>query len=442
MNRKSTLYFYAVVVVTAIFVAILLTPTTFEAMSWRDWRAVLVFSGIGLLAQAAAIDFGKGQQATSSMAFIPLLASAMVLPPAATVVVAGLCVGVADILFLRRAALKAAFNIAQVILATGLAAVAYTYLLNGGDRTSILGVGAAVVIALFFAINLILSSIGIALYRDQPIIPTFKDVVGPSGANLFYDVLNSPFVIMTVAVHISLGPGAVLLMILPLLLFRRAYADRLKLEHSNRDLLHALVKAIETRDPYTSGHSIRVATLAKLIAQDLGVSKRQFNRVSTAALLHDVGKIDPVFSEVLMKPYDLTPDERELIQTHASKGADLLRDMGSMEKEVVAAVRHHHERYDGRGYPDGLMGEAIPLEARIIMMSDSIDAMLSDRPYRAALSLAQVKSELLRCKNTQFDPRLVDTVLRARTLEKAVALVAEWRHEEEEASQPKLAVLP
>lgn len=440
MNRKCTLYFYAVIAVAAVFIALYLPPTALKAMSWPDWRALLVFAGIGVLAQAAAIDFGKGQQATSSMAFIPLLASAMVLPPPATFLTAAVCIGVSDIFFLRRSALKAAFNTAQIVLATGLAAVAYTAMLNGEDRTRIVALGAVAVVVLFFATNLVLSSIGLALYREQPFVPTFRNVVGPRGANLFYDILNSPFVIMTVAVHISLGPGFVLLMILPLLLFRKSYADRLKLEHSNRDLLHALVKAIETRDPYTSGHSIRVATLSRLIAEDLGLSSRKVNRVRTAALLHDVGKIDPVFSEVLMKPYDLTPDERELIQTHASKGADLLRDMGSMDKEVVAAVRHHHERFDGKGYPDGLVGEAIPLEARIIMMSDSIDAMLSDRPYRAALTIVQVKSELARCRSSQFDPVLVDTVLRANTLEKAVQLVAEWRKADNQ-TQPMLAVL-
>jgi putative nucleotidyltransferase with HDIG domain len=441
MDRKSFAFVCTVIAATAAFTASFLPVGELTALTWAEWRAMLAFVGIGLFAQAAAIDFGTGRQATSSLTFIPLLTTAMVLPPAASLVACVVIIGVSEFGFSRRTPLKAAFNISQVVLAVGLAALTYTWILGDQPRTVISASGAFAVIAVFFAANLVLSSTALSFYRNQPFWPTFRDVVGPRGGNLLYDVLSSPFVIMTVAVHISVGTWAVLLVIAPLILFRSSYASRQKLEHANRDLLHALVKAIETRDPYTSGHSIRVATLAKLIAQDLGVSKRQFQRVSTAALLHDVGKIDPVFSTVLMKPYDLTPDERELIQTHASKGADILRDMGSMDKEVVAAVRHHHERYDGRGYPDGLIGEDIPLEARIIMMSDSIDAMLSDRPYRAALTIAQVKSELIRCRGTQFDPLLVETVLKAHTLEKAVRLVGDWRRAEE-ATQPMLAVLP
>jgi HD-GYP domain-containing protein (c-di-GMP phosphodiesterase class II) len=112
------------------------------------------------------------------------------------------------------------------------------------------------------------------------------------------------------------------------------------------------------------------------------------------------------------------------------RGADMLRDLGSIDVAVVAAVRHHHERYDGKGYPDGLEGDVIPIEARIIMLSDSIDAMLSDRPYRRALSISHVRTELIKNRGTQFDPNLVDTVVRQNTLSRAVALVAEWREED------------
>ncbi|CAN5628702.1 HD-GYP domain-containing protein [soil metagenome] len=441
MDRKSLIYVCVVIAVTTAFTLLYLPLSELAALTAADWWALFVFIGIGVLAQAAAIDFGSGRQATSSLAFIPLLATSMVLPPASSLVAAGVVIGVSEFAFFRRSVVKAAFNISQVVLAVGLSAVTYTWILGSEPRANISAIGAIAVVCVFFSANLILSSAGLALYRDQPFWPTFRDVVGPRGGNLLYDMLSSPFVIMTVAVYVSVGIWGVLMLILPLLLLRHSYASRQKLEHSNRDLLHALVKAIETRDPYTSGHSIRVATLAKLIAEDLGLTARKVNRVRTAALLHDIGKIDPAFSAVLLKPYDLTPDERELIQTHSSKGADLLRDMGSMEKEVVSAVRHHHERYDGRGYPDGLKQEEIPLEARIIMMSDSIDAMLSDRPYRAALSVPQVKRELDRCKGSQFDPSLVETVIKANTLEKAVQLVADWRHEEG-SSQPMLAVLP
>jgi putative nucleotidyltransferase with HDIG domain len=353
--------------------------------------------------------------------------------------VCSLVIAISEFAFIRRPPLKAAFNISQIVLAVSSAALAYEAVAPG-VRDGIVARGVVGAVVVFFAVNLLLSSVGLALYRNQPLWPTLRAVVGPRGGNLLYDLASSPLVIMTVAVYYTAGTVGVAFTFFPLLLLRESYARHQKLAHANRDLLYALVKAIETRDPYTSGHSIRVATLAKLIAEDLRLRGKRVDRVWTAALLHDVGKIDPIYSLVIQKPHDLTPEERSLIQTHSAKGADMLRDMGSVDKEVVAAVRHHHERFDGRGYPDGIKGSDIPLEARIIMMSDSIDAMLSDRPYRAALSIGQVKAELLKCQESQFDPALVDTVLRARTLEKAVALVAEWRNNQSTTS-PMLAVL-
>jgi putative nucleotidyltransferase with HDIG domain len=439
MDRKSLIFVGIVIAGAAVFAALWLPFADLRNLSGGEWLAVAVFALLGLAAQWAAIDIGTGRQSESSLAFIPFLASAAVLPPAAALVVCTSVIGISEFFFIRRTALKGAFNVAQIALSVGLASVSFSFVKGSGGGW-VAATGVLVLIAVFFATNLLLSSKALALYRGKPFGSTFRDVVGPRGGNLMYDVLSSPLVIMTVAVYNTAGVAFVPVAYLPLLLLRNSYESRQKLAHANRDLLYALVKAIETRDPYTSGHSIRVATLAKLIAEALELRGSKASRVWTAALLHDVGKIDPVYSVVIQKPHDLTPEERELIQTHSTKGADLLRDMGSVEKEVVAAVRHHHERFDGRGYPDGLRGNSIPLEARIIMMSDSIDAMLSDRPYRAALTIPAVKAELLKCRGTQFDPLLVDTVLQAQTLEKAVDLVAEWRNNQSSTS-PMVAVL-
>jgi putative nucleotidyltransferase with HDIG domain len=440
MDRNSLLYVSAVILAAFGFALAFLPVTDLSAIPSSDWVAISAFIFIGVLSQAAAIDFGAGRQATSSLAFIPLLATAIVFPPEATLIAAVSVIGFSEVVT-RRSPLKAAFNVSQVVLALGLAAHAYTWFLADGHRSGISLPGTVALVFVFFATNILLSSAGLAFYRSQPFVPTLKDVIGPRGGNLLYDVLSSPFVVIFVVQYMSLGIGGVLVVILPLLVLRHSYAGRQKLAHANRDLLAALIKAIETRDPYTSGHSIRVATLARLIAEDLGLGPRKVDRVRRAALLHDVGKIDPVYSAVILKPYELTPEERALIQTHATKGADLLRDMGSMEKEIVTAVRHHHEWFDGSGYPDGLRGAEIPLEARIIMMSDAIDAMLSDRPYRAALSIEKVKSELHRCAGQQFDPVIVKAVLEAKTLERAVSLVADWRRSQDARDQV-LSVLP
>jgi putative nucleotidyltransferase with HDIG domain len=289
------------------------------------------------------------------------------------------------------------------------------------DHVSTLGFPFAALV--FFGVNLLLTSAAIALVRQANLRLTLQEVTGPRGANLWYDLLASPIAIFPAALYSSLYIAAMAIVLLPLLLIRYSYLSKLQLEAANRDLLSVLVKAIETRDPYTSGHSMRVATLARLIAEDMDLSAKRIKEVEQAALLHDIGKIDLVYASLLRKPYDLSAEERTLIQTHATKGADLLTSLSSVSSLVVRGVRHHHERYDGSGYPKGLAGEEIPISARIIMLCDSIDAMLSDRPYRQALSVTRVRSEIVRCSGGQFDPLIVQMILQRNTLERAVGLV-------------------
>ena len=397
------------------------------ALTRDGWGAVAAFIFVGALSQAAAIDFGKGRQASSSVAFIPFLTTAIVFPPTISLIVVGTVITISEFGFVKRAPLKAAFNVAQLVLALGLAAHLYTLFVEG-DRLSVSSIGFVALVLAFFGTNIVLSSVGLSLYRSHKFLPTFKDVIGPRGGNFIWDVVVSPpLVLLAVQLYQAFAWYGVLGLMLPLLMLRRFYDNERKLNDANTDLLTVLVKAIETRDPYTSGHSIRVSTLSTLIAEDMRLSWRQIAKTRKAALLHDIGKIDPIYADVLAKPYDLTVAERDLIQTHAARGADLLLDLNSVDAEIVAAVRYHHERYDGLGYPSGLAGEEIPIPARIIMISDSIDAMLSDRPYRKALTIEQVKSELSRCSGSQFDPNIVSSVLSAKTLEKAVALVEDWR---------------
>ena len=149
----------------------------------------------------------------------------------------------------------------------------------------------------------------------------------------------------------------------------------------------------------------------------------QIDRIEMTGLVHDIGKVDVSFASIISKEGSLSESERKVICTHAAKGAEFLETLTSFPDDVIKGVRHHHERYDGTGYPNGLGGNDIPLPSRIIMLCDSIDAMLSDRPYRRALSMEHVRSELARCAGTQFDPKIVDLILRRNTLERAAALV-------------------
>jgi HD-GYP domain-containing protein (c-di-GMP phosphodiesterase class II)/CHASE2 domain-containing sensor protein len=172
----------------------------------------------------------------------------------------------------------------------------------------------------------------------------------------------------------------------------------------------ALAKAVDFRDRYTRGHSERVAHLSVGIAGELGLNKDEIEIVQRAAILHDLGKIG-VSDIVLRKPGRLTAEEFALIRTHAAKGYDILSATPSFEA-LLPGIRHHHERYDGMGYPDGLAGKDIPLLARIIAAADAFDAMTSDRPYRRALPMARARKELIAGAGTQFEPVVVQALLK------------------------------
>ena len=164
-----------------------------------------------------------------------------------------------------------------------------------------------------------------------------------------------------------------------------------------------MVKAIEARDPYTSGHSLRVSEMSRAVAVELGLQARAIDQVETAALLHDIGKIHEEFAPLLRKEGRLTDEETALMQTHSTKSAALVGIISKFHGFIQDCVRHHHERWDGQGYPDGISGKHIPIGARIILIADTIDAMTTDRPYRKRLPVDVVLAELQKCKGTQFD---------------------------------------
>jgi len=239
--------------------------------------------------------------------------------------------------------------------------------------------------------------------------------------------------------YISLGPLGVLVFTLPLLMMHYAqkqYVGRSQrimrevqrmneeltlanrevmgatyaIQQMNDELLLTLAKTVDARDPYVSGHSAQVARYATLTATELGLPREHIEQVRKAALLHDIGKIG-ISDRVLRKPGLLSDEEYEYFKDHARLGAEFLHTCQTLQ-QLAPIVRHHHERWDGGGYPDGLRREQIPLEARILAVCDAIDAMASDRPYRRAMPLADVVAELGHAAGRQFDPVVVEAFVR------------------------------
>ena len=168
--------------------------------------------------------------------------------------------------------------------------------------------------------------------------------------------------------------------------------------------IRALLAAVEAKEPYTRGHSERVAHVAAQLAAAIGLPEKQVELYRVTGLVHDIGKIG-VAEAVLRKPGRLEPEEFEQIKLHPEIGYRILRDVAAMH-DAIPGVLHHHEKWDGKGYPHGLSGEQIPLIARVLALADSFDAMSSNRSYRSALPREKVLAEIARCAGTQFDPKL------------------------------------
>jgi putative nucleotidyltransferase with HDIG domain len=219
--------------------------------------------------------------------------------------------------------------------------------------------------------------------------------------------------LMAVAYEL-LGPIVALVFALPLYTTRAAYQSVVELRRMFTQTVRALASAIDARDPSTKRHSEHVSGIAVEIGQELGVSEAELEILEWGGLFHDIGKIG-ISDAVLLKPGRLEREERIEMNRHPVKGAEILANADRL-RQVVPLVRFHHEWYNGSGYPDRLIGEEIPLLARILAVADAFEAMTAVRPYQPRpKTLEQAIAELQRCSGTQFDPKVVDAFIRTRT---------------------------
>ncbi len=371
--------------------------------------------GYGLQVSEHRLSVGVGH---GTISFIVYMGAALVFGPILGAFVTGVSLLGAQ-LTLRKGLEKTTFNVAQHVLA--ILAGAQLYLFFGGpvppeSLNDALLPFVALVLG-FFAVNSAAVSGVISLSEGR----RFADVwIKNTGSLVAYHLVASALGLGIAWLYIRLEVWGIAIVVVPILFLRHTILINVQLQETNRELLELMVKSIEARDPYTSGHSQRVAEFARTLAREIGLGFREIDQIATAALLHDVGKIYEEFAPILRKEGKLTDAERQLMRTHVDRSAELIRTISNLRGPVERYVRHHHENYDGNGYPDSLVGDDIPLGARIIMIADTADAMTTDRPYRDALGYDDVTSELQLLSGKQFDPRLVSTFLRSASVRRLI----------------------
>ena len=420
-------------VVGAMSLAVLyaVNPTVSPA----EINAALAFAVFSVI--SALMPYTLSERVSASATFVTFLASMVLVPSWLSVVAAGGVVFLAQTIH-RRGAAKTLFNVFQNVLA--LTAGVAVFRITGG-RSAVLGGEITAVPLLcgflaFFATNTILVAAVVSAETKVQFFSFWRD---NTLRGFGFDLIVIPFVFIFVKVYLEFGPLATSAAAALILVVRQLNSTNEELHRSNKELLELTVTTLEARDPYTSGHSRRVSQYCRMMGQALSLNTRQIERLTVAALLHDVGKIHEVFAPILSKPGKLTAEERAVMESHPIKGAELVR-ISSHLRDTVEPIRHHHEAWDGSGYPDALSGEAIPLFARVIAIADTIDAMASDRPYRRGLSSEKIRAEMLRMTGIQFDPSMLSTLLAAGTIDTVLRLACAPL-EDHFAAEPTLSLI-
>ncbi len=367
----------------------------------------------GLVSENYAIEMGEY---SFSIAY-PLVLATLILcgPTPALVLAIATSVNVIDVRSLHWSV--TVFNVGQLLSASALAAGVYVIL--GGRILLVSGMGpfgaqdfpAAFVPLMATAVagsvgNIALASLGVAVKSGERIGRVLESVGRLPAGQLVLGVFG-----FTIAQVMALNIAAFVFFLFPLFVARQFHQRFLSLQSVFTDTIRSLVGALEAKDPYTRGHSERVAEYAVLLGSAMALAPRELDDLEKAALLHDLGKL-ALPGELLRKAGRLDPHEWDDIRRHPTNGAEMIMKIPPLRR-LAEPVLFHHERLDGSGYPNGISGPELSAFVRILAIADSYDAMTSNRPYRAGLSRQEAVGELRRCAGHELDPSYVEAFVEA-----------------------------
>jgi HD-GYP domain-containing protein (c-di-GMP phosphodiesterase class II) len=363
----------------------------------------------GLALAADRYQFNLTHQMQVNAATACYVAMILALPPGLPGLLALVAIAGGHLLR-RREPIEMLFNSGQGALATTAAALSFAALAPHGELVALV---VAATIQHVGNTGLVTVAAGLQLGTNPLRVwsVTFLDDLPAHAVLTLLGVVAA-----TVA---GVRPWLLPALALPIVLVHRSQRQAVRLRHDTREALAALVEVVELRDPYTAGHSRRVAELARALSLRLGLTNEEADLIESAGRVHDLGKvaIDPA---VLMKPGKLTDPEFAEMRRHPALGADVIGRFAAYP-DGYRLVRHHHEAWDGTGYPDGLVGEAIPFGSRILAVADTFDALTSDRPYRLGMGTDRALQILNDGAGEQWDARVVTALVAHLTAPRAVA---------------------
>jgi HD-GYP domain-containing protein (c-di-GMP phosphodiesterase class II) len=400
-------------IVAVIAAAVGLLTFVARSQAHLDVKLALSFGAIIFLVDQFPVTLPLGE-GLYSVSFVMVIAAIILRGPAEAGIAAGF--GFITLRGAKRGPIiRHLFNMCELSLAATLAGLAYNLIGNQVRSTDhmfpqvILPVAAATLV--HFLVNTTLVAGVFSLVRGTRFATIWRAQYAKLlGGYVAFAVLG----VVLAALYIHMKISAAIFLLVPLLVARGAFQSAIEMERGFEATVRSMIKAIEAKDEYTRGHAERVSKLSEMTARAYGLSAQQCRVIRYIALMHDVGKLG-VSTKILAKPGKLTPEEYEHMKQHPVRGYEIVSDIDFLKEAGETAVRHHHERMDGKGYPDGLAGEQIPVIARIVMVCDAFDSMTSTRVYRKAKSIEEAVVELHRCVGTQFDP------VSLAALEKAIA---------------------